>query len=68
MATGGQMWHPTTTYCVEMMFNANFSEPRLVAGVCFQDVDTDDSPILYTAYAVGKEPSYYVAYWMADIF
>ncbi|KAJ8731259.1 hypothetical protein PYW07_004423 [Mythimna separata] len=50
---GGQMWHPAMTYCVEMMFNENFSEPRLVAGICFQDIETDDSPILYTAYAVG---------------
>lgn len=47
------MWHPPTTYCVEMIFNENFSEPRLAAGVCFQYVSTDDSPILYTAYAVG---------------
>ncbi|CAH0585607.1 unnamed protein product [Chrysodeixis includens] len=53
VAPGGQQWHLPTGYCVDMMFNENFSEPRLVAGVCFPEVATDDSVILYIAYAVG---------------
>ena len=52
----GQMWHPPDTYCVEMLFNENYTQPRLSAGVCFQDGTTDDSPLLYTAYAVGEYP------------
>nr|QZD25057.1 GPCR24 [Spodoptera exigua] len=53
VAPGGQIWHEPTSYCVEMMFNTDFAEPRLVAAVCFDDVVTDDSPIIYTAYAIG---------------
>lgn len=53
VSSGGQIWHEPTSYCVEMAFNQDFAEPRLLAGVCFDDVVTDDSPILYTAYAIG---------------
>nr|XP_021185461.1 G-protein coupled receptor Mth2 isoform X2 [Helicoverpa armigera] len=54
VSTGGPIWHDPGSYCVEMYFNENSSEAgRLVAGVCFEDVVTDDSPVLYTAYAVG---------------
>ncbi|KAG6444469.1 hypothetical protein O3G_MSEX003410 [Manduca sexta] len=55
VAIGGTQWHLPTGYCVDMKYHNNSVAPRLVAAVCFpeENVSTDDSPLLYIAYAVG---------------
>ncbi|KOB73813.1 Methuselah-like protein 10, partial [Operophtera brumata] len=46
--------HPPKSYCAEMRTTDLSSPPRLSAIICYpEEVSTDDSYVLYTAYAVG---------------
>ncbi|VVC86620.1 unnamed protein product [Leptidea sinapis] len=54
IASNRPQWHPPAGFCIDMMMDNSSPGLRLVAGVCYPEESAEiDSPLLYTAYAIG---------------